>query len=263
MSLSVQCLQAGRRLPGKPWLQVIFWWCVVSNIVLLLLKVFYRIRLEGKANVPSEQPVIYLANHQSYLDPPIVGVLVMDRPFASLARENLFRNRMFAWLIRQLGAIPLKQGRGDAGAMKSALDELDAGRNVLLFPEGSRTPDGAVHRFQRGVLLLIKRAKVPIVPIAIEGAHDIWPTGRRRPRLSGRLAVRAGAPIPHDELMREGGDAALERLRRDIDTMRLELRQRLRDETGGRHPAPGAGDHPGRATTEEASETAASSWAEP
>lgn len=239
----MKCLQTRRRQPGRSALSVIFWWVLVSNLTLLLLKLFYRIRRIGKEHIPETGPAIFIANHQSFLDPCIVGVLTMDRPFSSLARASLFRNPIFGWIIRQLGAVPITQGRGDAGALRTALGELKAGRTVMLYPEGSRTPDGRVHDFQRGVLLLIKKAKAPIIPVALEGAHDIWPIGRAVPRLTGRLAVKAGEPIDSETLMREHGDAPMEFLRSRIDQMRAELREQLRKQSGDRYPRPDEADH--------------------
>lgn len=238
----MKCFQTSRRQPGRSAISVIFWWVLVSNFVLLLLKLFYGIRRHGRENIPETGPAIFIANHQSFLDPPIVGVLTMDRPFSSLARSSLFRNWLVSWVIRQLGAVPIGEGRGHGGAIKTALGELEAGRTVLLFPEGSRTPDGAIHEFQRGVLLLIKKTKAPVIPIALEGAYDIWPVTRPLPKLTGRLGVKAGKPIDPEELLRDGQDAALDRLRREIETMRLELREEMRQKTNGRFPAKGVAD---------------------
>lgn len=239
--------QTSRRQPGRSVFGVLFWWTFIAKIVHLFFIAFYGIKRRGKENVPRTGAHIYVANHQSHYDPPIVGVLVRDRPFSSLARASLFHNPAFSWLIRSLGAVPIEQGRGDAGAIRTAIQELEAGRCVLIFPEGSRSPDGLVHPFQRGVMLLLRKAQVPVVPVALEGAFDIWPAHRKKPRWSGRLAVRAAPPIPYDELMKDGPDAALERLRREIDTMRLELRNELRAASGGRFPPPGIADEPSRA----------------
>ena len=236
--------QTRRRIPGRSAISVIIWWIIVSSLLHLFLLLCYGLRRFGKEHVTPHGPAIYVSNHQSNLDPPIIGVLVNDRPFSSLARKSLFRNPVFAWVIRQLGAIPIEQGKGDAGAIRTAIGELDAGRRVLIFPEGSRTKDGALDTFQRGVTLLLKRAEVPVIPIAIEGAYDAWPMSRSRPRLTGHIAVMAGKAIEHEELMKDGAVAALERLRREIETMRMELRAFLRNKTHGRYPAPGPGDKP-------------------
>ena len=237
--------QFRRRLPGRSaFFNAFLAWTVVSTFVHVLLLVFYGLRRYGKQNVTPDGPAIYIANHQSHLDPPIVGVLIADRPFTSLARATLFRNRFFGALIRWLGAVPLQQGRGDTAAMKTALAELQAGRRILIFPEGSRTPDGTLQPFQRGVLLLIKRARVPVIPIALDGAYDIWPAHRALPRLTGRLAVIAGKPIDPDALLADGPDAALQHLRRTVETLRLTVRRKLHNRTGGRRPTPGPADAP-------------------
>lgn len=238
-------LQLHRRQPGRaPILSTLLAWTVVSTLVHLALFVFYGIRRYGKEHVTPEGPAIYVANHQSHLDPPIVGVLIADRPFTSLARASLFKNKFFAAMIRWLGAVPLEQGKGDTAAIKTALAELEAGRRILIFPEGSRTPDGTLQPFQRGVLLLIKRAKVPVIPIALDGAFDIWPAHEKLPRLSGRIGVVAGEPIDPEEILANGSDEALELLRRRIETMRLALRQEMRNCTGGRWPCKAGADEP-------------------
>jgi 1-acyl-sn-glycerol-3-phosphate acyltransferase len=229
-----------RALPTRTGLQVFVWWIIVRTIVRVGMKLLYRQRCLGRSNVPRQGPAIYVSNHQSHYDPPIVGCLV--GAFASLARATLFDARPWGWIIRQIGAIPLHLGRNDARALRAAIDVLKAGGRVLLFPEGTRTPDGAVHAFQPGMLILVKRSGAPVVPIALEGAHDIWPIGQAKPKLRGWIATRAGPPIPAEELLSVPHGEAMERLRRAIDANRLELRRELRDATGGRYPATGPGD---------------------
>jgi 1-acyl-sn-glycerol-3-phosphate acyltransferase len=102
-----------------------------------------------------------------------------------------------------------------------------------------------VDEFKRGAAVLVKRSQCPVVPVAIEGCFDTWPRTRRHPRLLGRrVAVMYGRAIPHDELMAEGPDAALVRLRREVDEMRRQLRGEMRRATGGAYPPPNAGDEP-------------------
>jgi len=235
-------LQFSRRVPGWPAFRIILWWEIVRGIVLLFLKFVYRIQITGHEHIPRTGPIIYVSNHQSHFDPPIVGVLITDRPFSGMARSTLFKSKAFAWIIRGIGAIPIEKGKGDAGAMKAGIDELAMGRCLLIFPEGTRTRDGAMAEFQRGAMLLIKRSGAPVVPVAIEGAFDAWPIGQKMPTFKGRIAVTCGPAITADELMKDGADAGLERLKRDIETMRMGLRQRMRRASGGKSPAPGPGD---------------------
>jgi 1-acyl-sn-glycerol-3-phosphate acyltransferase len=234
--------QARRRAPGRSALLIYTTWdfgfCILSALVRLL----YRFRRHGMEHVPREGPLIFVSNHQSHLDPPMVGMAGVDRPHRGFARSTLFNFKPFAWLIAVFGAIPLKQGEGDAAAFKIAIAELEAGRSILIFPEGSRTRDGSTRPFKRGVALLIKRSGATVQPVAIEGAYDVWRIGTKRPRLHGWIEVKAGRPITAEELMRDGPDAALETLRRTVETLRLELRASIRRRTSGRHPAPGPAD---------------------
>jgi len=239
----VRRLQFGQRVPGRPVLQVL-WYDLGEMLSRLVLRVLYRFRIEGEELVPQSGPALYVSNHQSFLDPVINGCAVVDRQLTAIAREGLFRFPPLAWMMRSYGVISIKEDGHDATAIRAALAELAAGRCVLIYPEGSRSHDATVLPFQRGISLLIRRAKVPVVPMAIEGACDVWPRSRRLPGLRGRLAVKVGTPIAADDLLAGGPDAAIERLRHEIDDLRLQLRERIRRESGGRWPSAGPADHP-------------------
>lgn len=186
--------------------------------------------------VPLDGPLLLVANHQSFLDPPAIGSPIWDRHFEFLARATLWNFGPFGKLIQNLNSIPIGEG-GDAAAMKEALNRLHAGRAVMVFPEGSRTHDGKTQEFKRGAAVLVKRAKCPVLPAAIEGAYDAWPRSNKRPRIFGPpIAVAYGHPIPHDELLKDGPDAALDRLAREVETLRGELHEHLRRKTKGRYP---------------------------
>lgn len=236
--------QARRRAPGRGWLSVCVVWDGGWCLCLLFFRLLYRFRRHGMQNVPRTGPIIIVSNHQSHYDPPIVGLVTGDRPFAAMARSTLANSKIIAFLMKLLGAIPLKQGEGDSAAFKVAFAELQAGRTVMLFPEGSRTRDGSIKPFKRGVSLLIKRSGAMVLPVALEGAFDVWTIGAKRPKWHGWIESMAGEPISAEELLRDGPDAALEILRRRIEEMRLELRTRIRARTRGKYPAPGPGDVP-------------------
>ena len=238
----MKVLQYRRRAPNLSPFTVLVIWTLVRHLIFVLFRLMYRLRYAGQTHIPSQGPVIYAANHQSNLDPPAIGCLVWDRPFISLARSGLFKSRLFAWAIRLPGAIPLRRGRGDAQAIRAAIDQLNAGGCVLMFPEGTRSADGTVGSFNPGILVRVKRTKAPVVPVAVEGAYDIWPIGQRFPRLRGRIKVQAGRAIPADELLADAPDRTLQRLRSEIDAMRMDLRRQLREATKGRYPPPGPGD---------------------
>jgi 1-acyl-sn-glycerol-3-phosphate acyltransferase len=218
------------------------------GILLALLTVIYKMRAYGTDRVPARGPVLLVANHQSYLDPPAIGSAIRQRHLDYIARAGLFQHPALAKMFTAFNSIPISEEGGDAGAIKEVLRRLDAGRAVLIFPEGTRSPDGAMRPFKRGVWLLVKRARCPVVPVAVEGCFDAWPRDRKTPSVWGhRVAVMVGEPVAHDDLMGMGPDRSLEFLSAQIDQMRLSLRARLREQTRGRFPAAGPGDQPRRA----------------
>ena len=235
-------LQYKRRAPQwSPW-RTFFWWTFIRALVRGTLWIFYRLRFVGQDRIPATGPVIYVANHQSHFDPPAVGAMIYDRPFTALARHTLFDFAPFAWMLRQIGSVPLHRERHSAEAFRAAVTALKAGGTVVIFPEGTRTRDGAIARFRPGMLVLVRRSGAPVVPIAIEGAFDAWSIKRQYPKLTGRILIEAADPIPAEELLAVEPDDAMMRLQKQVDAMRMELRAQLRAESNGRYPAPGPGD---------------------
>jgi 1-acyl-sn-glycerol-3-phosphate acyltransferase len=216
-----------RKHPGTPLPQVALYQ-FLRAILQLILAACFRLRAYHPERVPDEGPVLLVANHQSYMDPPIVGCPIHRRHLDFVARGGLFDNPALGRLFSLLHSVPVKEDGGDTGAIKEVLRRLEAGRAVLIFPEGSRTTDGRVDEFKRGVAVLVKRSRCPVIPVALEGAYDAWPRSRTLPRWFGsRVAVMYGEPIGHDDLMRDGPDAALRRLHDEVEGMRAELRRRL------------------------------------
>jgi len=219
---------------------------VAHTIALLPMLLLYRARMYRFARLPDRGPVLLVANHQSYIDPPLIAGLMSGRYAHSVAREGLFRVPVLSWIITRLSAFPIREGgRPDPGAIREMLARLEAGRMVLIFPEGARSHDGRLRTFKRGAALVISKAKCPVVPVAVEGCADAWPRGGL-PRLFGaRVATACAEPIEHDELMKDGPDEALRRLEREVDALRLRLRAELRRQTHGVYPPPGPADEPG------------------
>jgi 1-acyl-sn-glycerol-3-phosphate acyltransferase len=156
----------------------------------------FGLRGEGRGNVPERGGCIIAANHQSFLDPFLIGHLV-SRPVHYLARETLFRFPGFRELIRALNAHPIRRGASDREALRVSLELLRAGEALVMFPEGTRTRDGRVGEVKRGIGALAARAGVPIVPARISGAFEVWPRSRALPR-PGRIRIRFGRPIAAD-----------------------------------------------------------------
>jgi len=166
----------------------------IGRIVLsLLFRTYLRVDISGEESVPEAGPVILASNHQTLLDPPMVGLHV-KRPPVYLARRSLFRNRLFARFIRYFGAVPIDREGPGVGSLRLALHFLEEGRVVVLFPEGTRSADGTVGAFRPGVALLAKKARAPVVPVRIAGGERVFPKGKRFPR-PGRMTVRFGTPL--------------------------------------------------------------------
>ena len=159
-----------------------------------------QIRCYGVENVPPTGGVVLASNHQSYWDPVLVAV-ALRREVHHMARTSLFRNPAFRALIVAFNAFPIERDSGDVKGVKEALVRLKAGHALLVFPEGTRTWDGLVAPMKPGIRLLAERAAVPIVPVLIEGAFEVWPRRRKLPGL-GRVNVVFGRVVetrPHDD----------------------------------------------------------------
>ncbi len=197
-----------------------------SWTVRLGLQWFFGLRVINPENLPSIGPLIVVANHQSYLDPPAVGSMLNHRRhFDFIARVGLFKFRPFGWLIASLNSIPVRGDGNDAASMKEVLRRLGMGRAVIIFPEGARSHDGELKPFKRGAALLVKRAKCPVLPAAIDGAQKAWPVTQKLPRpFKHRVTVLYGTPIPHDELMKDGPDAAMVRLHDEVAQLLASIR---------------------------------------
>lgn len=152
---------------------------------------YFRVTRIGREHIPAEGPVIIAANHRSFLDPFIIGTMAR-RPMYYVAKKELFRNRLQAWILNSLGAFPIDRGAADADAMGTAREVLDRGDILLIFPEGTRIRPGALGDAKRGVGRLGLETGAPIVPIAIIGTENVRRGWRVRPH---KIRVRAGAPL--------------------------------------------------------------------
>jgi 1-acyl-sn-glycerol-3-phosphate acyltransferase len=162
----------------------------------------FSLRTQGHHHVPRQGPALLISNHQSFLDPILVG-LAVRRHAVFLARQSLFRHRPLAWLMRSLHAVPVKLEGFAREGLQAILEQLRAGRVVGIFPEGERTQNGQMSPFRPGILLLMKRLEIPIVPIGIAGAFDAWPRWQPYPTPAplflpakkGTIAVSVGPPM--------------------------------------------------------------------
>lgn len=161
---------------------------VARALVNTFLKIAFRIKVEGAENIPSEGALVVCSNHQSLCDPPM---LAMCMPFELnfMAKEELFKNRLFGGLISALGAFPVKRGTGDIGALKIAIKVLGEGRRLVIFPEGARSPEGYMRKGKAGAALIAVKARANILPVGVCGKYKLF----------SRIVVRIGKPIVLEE----------------------------------------------------------------
>ena len=186
-----------------------------------LEKSMFGFKVLGADRVPKSGAVIIASNHVSYADPPVVGSAV-PREVYFLAKEELFANKAFGWLISRYNAIALRRAVGDIGAVRKAVELLKQGRAVLMFPEGTRSLSGKLLKPKPGVGLIACLAGVPVVPAYVVGTNKLGKVFWRKAKLQVRFAEPVTAEAVHspdetdheryrkltDEVMRRIADLA-------------------------------------------------------
>lgn len=160
-----------------------------------LLDRCYDVAVEGMANLP-DHPVILAANHRSFIDSPFIAHATR-RPVAFLAKAEYFDRPWSKRLLTGMGQIPLRRGSPTSArmAIAAAREALGDGWSVAIYPEGTRSRDGRLHRGNTGAARLSCQAKVPIVPVGITGTEAVQPPGKVVPRPFKTVTVRCGKPI--------------------------------------------------------------------
>jgi 1-acyl-sn-glycerol-3-phosphate acyltransferase len=182
-------------------------WCCCR----VLFKLYFHWRVYNPERVPRQGPVILASNHASFLDPPLVGS-GLPRSINYLARENLFRFPVVGWVLRRWQAVPVDREGGGAAGLKAILARLLAGGAIILFPEGTRTPDGKLQPARSGIGLTVIRSTAPVVPVRVFGTFEAWGRHRRFPRPC-RLAVKYGHPLCFAPLRAEAKTCSKQRLK--------------------------------------------------
>jgi 1-acyl-sn-glycerol-3-phosphate acyltransferase len=200
-----------------------YWYrfCRAGSSALFLL--LCRGRVFSRRNVPREGGVLLVCNHQSFLD-PIVAALALPRECHFMARSTLFRNPWFGKLIESLNAFPIKRGTADFGAVKETLRRLKRGALVTAFPEGTRTEDGSVAPMHSGVVMLARKADVPLVPALVLGAYEVWPRHAALPH-PAPIIVAYGRPLWPAQMQDRSDEDCIGILRDRIIEMMARYRQ--------------------------------------
>jgi cytidylate kinase len=166
---------------------------LVLFIVWIFFKLFYRLKVHGINNF-IKGPAMIASNHVSYYDPPAIAVSSMEEVHF-LAKESLFRNSCFGWLIKKLNSHPISRGASDVTSFKKVVSLLNKGDKVILFPEGERSGDGKLSKILPGIGLLVYLSKCAVIPTYIFGSYSLWNRTRKIPKIFGKVHVVFGTPI--------------------------------------------------------------------
>lgn len=156
----------------------------------------------GAENLPETGGVIMASNHQSFLDPMLLGAAAR-RPISFMARKTLFDNPFFGKLITALHAFPIDRGGADKAAMKVMLAKLEARKVVIMFPEGTRTHDGSIIPLQVGMAMFAVKGNAPIVPTVIDGAYEAWPRNKKCFSFKS-ISIGLGKPVNAEDFAHLG-----------------------------------------------------------
>jgi 1-acyl-sn-glycerol-3-phosphate acyltransferase len=183
-------------------------------VVLSACKVVFRVRVEGRAQVPPTGAYIVAPSHRSIFDVPFTA-FITTREIRFLAKDDLFSNRLGAWLFKRLGAVEVERGTADRGALRVLEATLRAGEPVAIFPEGTRESGERIGDLFDGAAFLAVKLGVPIVPVGVGGSEHILPKGKFVPRIH-RVAVVVGAPLHPAQLESRARRAAAVRLTTEL-----------------------------------------------
>lgn len=169
----------------------------------IVSKILYRKKVTGRENIPENGPFIICSNHINWFDPIAVGTSIPSRlQVHFMAKEELFRKRFFAYILKKVGAFPVNRLNADYSAIRKSYQLLRENKIIGLFPEGTRSKTGKVQRAQHGTALIAGRNGAVIVPVGVSGPY----------RLCRPLQIRIGAPFKIPRLEFNGREDRKEKL---------------------------------------------------
>jgi 1-acyl-sn-glycerol-3-phosphate acyltransferase len=172
---------------------------------------YFRWRVCNPERVPLTGPVILASNHASFIDPPLVGAGI-KRDINYLARASLFRFPGIGMLLRSWQAVPVDRDGGGARGLKAILDRLRAGGAIILFPEGTRSPDGRLQPARSGVGLTVIKSDAPVIPVRVFGTYEAFGRHLQFPR-PHQIIVKYGKPMDFSALRAEATTCTKDRLK--------------------------------------------------
>lgn len=173
-----------------------FWWLLKHIVLGPALRLFFSPAVTGLENIPRRGGAILACNHESFLDPLVMPLVVPHRRVSFLAKLKYHRKWYLGWFLRGVDSIPVdtEGGSAAAAALEAGVRGLRDGKLIGVFPEGSRSPDGRLYRGRTGVARMALGAGVPVIPVGVRGTYELMARGRRLPS-RGRTEVRFGRSL--------------------------------------------------------------------
>ena len=207
------------------------WFTLAHGVLRPPAALWFNWRFEGLEHIPREGPVLVAANHISYFDPIAHAyILVRARRKARfLAKQELFENPFLRTVLNGAKQIPVERGSGSVAPLTAAVDALQAGEVVVVYPEGTTTkdPDNLPMQGKLGIARLALQSRVPVHPIAIWGSHDVWQKSGGDLRFGRPIWLKAGPPMDFSEF--EATKDELPTLRKVTESVMDELRSMVLD----------------------------------
>ncbi len=166
---------------------------VIRFLLEVVCRIYFRLEVRGRSNIPRRGPFIICPVHRSYLDTPVLGAATARR-MRYMGAEKMWTNRALGWFLTAVGGFPVQRGSADRAALDVALTVVERGEPLVMFPEGTRQSGPRVHRLFDGPAYVACRTGVPIIPVGMGGTAAAMPKGSRFVRPS-KMVVVIGAPI--------------------------------------------------------------------
>jgi 1-acyl-sn-glycerol-3-phosphate acyltransferase len=203
---------------------------IVYRLAVTSFDVMFRftggIQARHTERIPESGGLIVCPIHLSSLDPPALACTMRKRRLLAMAKEELWKNKLFGWVIKQIGAFPIRRGEGDREAIRYAQMLLEDGQALLMFPEGTRGDGTVLQPFASGPMMMAKKTGLPVIPIGISGTEKLFPKGTSR-REKAKVTVVYGEAFTWAEVAtaaseKENRALFVARLRRDIQALCVE-----------------------------------------
>jgi 1-acyl-sn-glycerol-3-phosphate acyltransferase len=175
----------------------------LQSCLQLTMPIYLRFRARGVEHVPKRGPALFVVNHQSFLDPMMVGI-PLSRPVRFLARDTLFRQALAGAFLRKVYAIPVNRDSASSTTIRQAASQLQQGFFVGIFPEGTRSTNGEIAALKPGFIALVRRSDAPIIPVGLAGTGAAFPRGAWFVR-PGKCRMVYGAPLQQEMLAKLKG----------------------------------------------------------